>query len=51
STLLCKRALYHERGADYLDERRTQRRLNRFRHDLERLGYAVALEPLAAVPA
>ncbi|MCZ7570810.1 MAG: IS110 family transposase [Ardenticatenaceae bacterium] len=51
SPLLCTREHSHERGAEYLDERRTQRRVNRLRHDLETLGYTVSLEPVAALVA
>jgi len=47
-TLLQKRERYQEPGATYWDERRKDQLVHRMRNRIERLGYTVQLEPVAA---
>ena len=39
---------WHDRGTDYLPERRKNHLTNRLRHRLEDLGYVVTLQPKVA---
>lgn len=46
--ILLKREPWHDRGTDYLPEKRKTHLTNRLRHRLEELGYAVTLQPKEA---
>jgi transposase len=49
--MLTRQEPYHELGARYCDERRRHDTVDRLAQRIERLGYRVHLEPVAATAA
>ena len=45
--MLSRNEPYHELGANYFDEHRREHLIDRLTRRIERLGYGVALEPVA----
>ena len=46
--MLSRNESYHELGANYFDEHRREHLVDRLTQRIERLGYRVSLEPVAA---